>query len=428
MKESKFNLFYMVENDKQKILAYNSRSNLLAIMDIEEFENFKNCSITNKYNDLDDVFLNELKRGYFLIDDSVNELEILRYNQQSARYNSTCLGLTIAPTLGCNFNCIYCYEKEHDNFKIMNAETQEALLKFIADQCNTINRLYITWYGGEPLMAFDLIKEFSHKIIKLCNEYNVEYSSCIVTNGYLLSKDIAKEFKDIFIKNVQITLDGPEDIHNKRRFLKNGQGTFEKIINNLKNAIEYIPNISLRINIDKKNYKRIYEIIDLLIENNLQSIYPYLGYVEPTNEIYDKDNCLTIQEFSSIEFEFSNKIYSIFKNTRYPKLVFNNCCADSLNSLVIDPEGNLYKCWSDIGISEYCIGNLFKNLSNKLKIYEYALYDPTMDKKCMECRILPICMGGCPRRRIDNFVSRCSTYKYNLKNYLYKIYEQSLKN
>lgn len=297
MKESKFNLFYRVENDKQKILAYNSRSNLLAIMDIEEFENFKNCSITNKYNDLDDVFLNELKRGYFLIDDSVNELEILRYNQQLARYNSTYLGLTIAPTLGCNFNCIYCYEKEHDNFKIMNAETQEALLKFIADQCNTINRLYITWYGGEPLMAFDLIKEFSHKIIKLCNEYNVEYSSCIVTNGYLLSKDIAKKFKDIFIKNVQITLDGPEDIHNKRRFLKNGQGTFEKIINNLKNAIEYIPNISLRINIDKKNYKRIYEIIDLLIENNLQSIYPYLGYVEPTNEIYDKDNCLTIQEF-----------------------------------------------------------------------------------------------------------------------------------
>lgn len=423
MKESKFNLFYPAKSDPQKILAYNSRSNALATIDIENFNKFKNCSLTGKY-DLDEDFLNKLKKGYFLIEDSVDELEVLRYEQHSARYSSTYLGLTIAPTLGCNFNCVYCYEKDHDQFNIMNDKTQEALLNFISSQCQTINSLSISWYGGEPLLAFPLIKELSYKIIKLCSEHNISYSANLITNGYLLNKDIVKEFENINIKNMQITIDGPEDIHDKRRFLKGGQGTFKRIFENLKDIVEYLPNTSLRINVDNDNYSRINEILELLIENNLQSIQPYLGYVEPTNNIYDEENCLNVNKFSNIDFEFSKSLQQYFKASKYPKLVANNCCADSANSLVIDPEGNLYKCWSDIGISEYCLGNLSESINNRSRIYEYALYDPTMDEECKNCSILPICMGGCPRRRIDNLVDRCSPYKYNLESCLQELFEK----
>lgn len=73
MKESKFNLFYPVNSNPKKILAYNSRSNALATIDIEDFKRFKECSLSKQYN-FDDEFLNKLKAGYFLIEDSVDEL------------------------------------------------------------------------------------------------------------------------------------------------------------------------------------------------------------------------------------------------------------------------------------------------------------------------------------------------------------------
>lgn len=86
----------------------------------------------------------------------------------------------------------------------------------------------------------------------------------------------------------------------------------------------------------------------------------------------------------------------------------------------------LYKCWSDIGLEEYCLGNVLSGIDNKSRIYEYALYDPTMDQQCKECNILPICMGGCPRRRIDNIDNRCSVYKYALESYLQTIFNNSI--
>ena len=423
MKESRFNSFYPAKSNQKKILAYNARSNALATIDLENFEELKKCFQTRDYEILEKGFREELEKGYFLIEDSVDELEILRYNQQMARYNSTYLGLTIAPTLGCNFDCVYCYEKEHNDFYIMDVETQELVLNFIEKYCKTINQLSISWYGGEPLLAFDLIKEFSYKVINLCQKYNISYSANIVTNGYLLTKEIAEELQNINVHSIQITLDGPEDIHDTRRFLQGGQGTFKKIIKNLKDTIDYLPNTSIRINVDKENYNRIYEIIDILKENNLQKLLPYLGYVEPTNELYDEEHCLTVNKFGDIDFYFNKTIRADFQNNKYPKLVANNCCADSINSFVIDPKGNIYKCWSDIGIEKYCLGNISETFDNKSRIYEYALYDPTEDEECKYCSILPICMGGCPRRRIDNLVDRCSAYKYNLEPYLQEIFD-----
>ena len=399
MKESKFNVFYEAKSNSQKILAYNSRSNALATINLDDFYKFKSCASSGNYDKLDKTFKKDLEAGYFIIEDSVDELDILRYEQQSARHNSQHLALTIAPTLGCNFDCIYCYEKEHGDFHVMSHEIQEAILDFISQNASTINQLSITWYGGEPLLSFDLIKDFSKKVINLCQEYNIAYSAVIVTNGYLLTEKISKEFKELNIVGVQITLDGPEDIHDTRRPLQGGQGTFTKIIENLKKCIEYLPNTSLRINVDQANKDRIYEVMDILKDNGLTKVFPYLGYVEPTNEQYEKEQCLTVNDFAKLEYNFENSIGDEYSNNKYPRLVSNNCCADSRNAFVIDPYGNLYKCWSDIGLEEYCLGNVLSGIDNKSRIYEYALYDPTMDQQCKECNILPICMGGMSKEK-----------------------------
>lgn len=245
MKESRFNLFYPARSNPNKILAYNSKSNALATINKDDFDRFKKCSQKGVY-DLDEEFLENLKRGNFLIEDDVDELDVLRYQQQSTRYNSSYLGLTIAPTLGCNFRCVYCYEKEHDDIHFMREDVQKDLLRLIEEKCKKLDLLSVAWYGGEPLLAFDLVKSLSKKFIEICDKYGVQYQANIITNGYLLNKEIVKELEDIHVKHIQVTIDGPKDIHDKRRFLKGKQGTFDKIFKNLKNLSEYSPSVLYR--------------------------------------------------------------------------------------------------------------------------------------------------------------------------------------
>ena len=214
MKASNYNFFY--QYDDKSYLAYNSRSNSLAILNKENYQKYCDFIALNKPID-DEEFIEDLKAGLFIIDDEVDELKILRFKMYRDRMNNISLGLTIAPTSDCNFRCIYCYEKNSLRKKEMTLEVEEAIIKFIEKTTDTIRNMNISWYGGEPLMRFDIIERLSEKIIKLCNEKNIDYSASIVTNGYLLNKEILKKFEKYKISSVQITLDGPKEIHDKRR-------------------------------------------------------------------------------------------------------------------------------------------------------------------------------------------------------------------
>jgi len=235
------------------------------------------------------------------------------------------------------------------------------------------------------------------------------------------------------VSDTQITLDGPRDIHDKRGPLKSGQGTFVKILNNIAEVIDIIPNLYLRINVDKDNINRVEEILDELDRKGLKNkVYVYLGYVEPTNDCYLLENCLLVSEYSKISFYFDNILKNKgFENDllrKYPETKNNFCGADRLSSLAIDPEGYIYKCWSDIGREEYKIGNILDNLFKNIDKYlTYILYDPTLDPLCKDCKLLPICMGGCPRRRIDKRVDRCVPYKYVLEEYIQNVAEDIIK-
>ncbi|QNO13853.1 SPASM domain-containing protein [Alkalicella caledoniensis] len=112
----------------------------------------------------------------------------------------------------------------------------------------------------------------------------------------------------------------------------------------------------------------------------------------------------------------------------YPALLGNRCGADSNSAIVIDPKGDIYKCWSDIGIKGYVISNLVDKNKNDLKeLTKYLLYDPTQDSECAKCKIIPICMGGCPKRRESEIIDRCSRYKYNLRDHIEQIVLDKLK-
>lgn len=413
MKQSKFNQFMEHEGN---VIAFNAMSCALAVLTNENYKAL--CSCANNYGQLNQEFIDQLVHGGYLIEDDCDELVIIKNRLLQSRYSTSTLSLTIAPTLGCNFNCIYCFEQDHMDFTKMNLETQDSLVKFIeAKIADGTNFVSVSWYGGEPLLALDVIESLSHRFRALCDKNNVKYSAGIVTNGYLLSRDVAKILNECNVSNAQITLDGPPDIHDSRRFLHGGKATFQNIFDNIKDAVDIVPQISVRVNVDNDNIERISEVKELFAcEKLVGKVHVYIAMVDALNGLYERNACLTTERFATLDLNFYDNPLVL-----YPMPRANLCGADALNSLVIAPNGSLYKCWNDIGMQDKSFGNINQPSECFSRLYyDYLMYDPTSDKMCVKCNILPICMGGCPHRRIEKSPLRCSLFKVYIDKYMRK--------
>lgn len=420
MKQSVFNFFFPYDKQPDSMIAYNTRTNALALIDRPHYKVWRRFA---NYDEkiIDEDFVRSLYDTGFVVDDEVDELTLLRYNMLKDRFDTHHIGLTIAPTMNCNFRCPYCYEKSSLQNKRMNKAVQEKVISFIEGWSDFIHNLSIDWYGGEPLLEIDLIRKLSKQFMAICKDKGIEYNSNMVTNGYNLTPEIAKELNELKVTNVQVTIDGPEDIHNARRILADGQGSFKRIIKNICESIDYLQTLTIRVNTDFDNQDRIDEVFTILKDNNLSDkVRVYLGFVQSTDD-YASEKCMSTELFSKRNFKFlkSNGIKII--NT-YPRLITCFCGADSINSYVVDPDGNMYKCWEDIGKQDKIIFNLLDKsdmtgLKGICKSFDYMMYDPTSDLECRDCKCLPICMGGCPNKRMLSRTS-CIEKRYSLEKYL----------
>ncbi|MCL2840316.1 MAG: SPASM domain-containing protein [Defluviitaleaceae bacterium] len=419
MKASNYNFFFPHEADSDKIIAYNSFSNALALMDKDKYKVFT-CFIDSGKNIEDKEFLEQLKVGRFLVDSECDELGLLRLRMLKSRYQTRSLGLTITPTTDCNFRCTYCYEEDIIKPNYMSIEVQDKIIDLVRSQANTLSYLSVAWYGGEPLMALDIVERMSKSFLDICEENGIAYNSNIITNGYLLTRENAELLKKLQVSSMQVTIDGNKDMHDQRRPLIDGFGTFDTILGNLLESKDILPPVSIRVNVDKYNVKQAEDVMSLLSKLNLlDKVKPYLGKVNPDNNTYDASKCFDICGFSEVDFDyFSKYIDELGYNFRYPRIKSNVCTADAVNSFVIDASGFLYKCWVDIGNIDASIGNLLINSNaNDTLHLNYMLHDATENSICSDCNLLPVCMGGCPYRRVND-QDTCSTYKYKLESYL----------
>ncbi|WDE07862.1 radical SAM protein [Thalassomonas viridans] len=141
------------------------------------------------------------------------------------------LHLTILPTEKCNFRCVYCYE----DFSIgkMSRDTIEGIKNLLSKSAPSLKKLQVSWFGGEPMLNPQAIIEISTQIKKLQEKYNFQYSADMTTNGYLLDRNRLEQLVKLGISHYQVSLDGTEQAHDKTRIQINGQGTFNRIWQNL---------------------------------------------------------------------------------------------------------------------------------------------------------------------------------------------------
>lgn len=413
MKKSIYNFIYEYKNE---YLIYNSFRNSLALINKDEYE---------KYTKLDfsDDELKNFSFGGFLVEDTFNELQAVKYNMLSDRYSKRFLALTIAPTIDCNFRCVYCYEKHHGVNTYMSEKTQDNVINFIKEEIKNHEGLYVTWYGGEPLLATDIIDRLSKEFIKISVENKVDYKSYIVTNGYLLTEKNIKKLNDRKIDGMQVTIDGNRESHDNKRFLENKMPTYDTILSNLKKNYDGLINLSLRINLDEKNLGTEKEVIDEINKFDMdKKITPYIAKVRNENDTYDDNFCIESSKFDNYELNFYKKNENSFVKQLYPNIISNFCTADSTESFIFNYNGDVYKCWSEIGDDNKKIGSLTENgieNINYSNYFKYVLYDPTEDSECKKCKILPICMGGCPFIREEEG-RECSKYKNIIKEVIFK--------
>ena len=415
------------------VLIYNAFTNALAAIETSKYQAYSDfCAKGTEI--ADQQLIADLKKGGFLIDDDFDEIAKLRHRLLSRRYQSSHFALTIAPTSDCNFRCIYCYEKDRLRPSYMNQEVVDHVISWLKTRVQEIKTFSVTWYGGEPLLAVDTIDKLSTEFQSICKENHIQYFAGIITNGSLLTREIVKRLNELDVNFYQITVDGSKATHNQRRPLKGGGETYDLILKKIEECYDLLPTVSLRINVDKDNVSAADDIRKILHERNLhEKVVPYLGKI--TNDNNDPELsrvCLSTKEFTEHALLFAESVET--KNgattSTYPVLKGSFCGADSINSYVVDSDGLVYKCWNDIGNPDKAIWNILTDEEiNYCMQNAYLSHDPTSDPDCSKCKLLPICMGGCPHQRLDGVKEeRCSQYKYALNKFIMKAAEQIVAN
>jgi len=224
-KRSIYNFEY--KRSENENVIYNTFSKALIVLDDQEYQQYKNCV------NLSEELVEGLVDNGFYADEHEDEKDFLKYFHYKTKFDHKVMYLTIAPTLDCNFGCPYCYENRRSG--AMSEEVQNALIEYIEDKVkNGVKCIDISWYGGEPLLFPEIVKKMSMNIMQIVEQHNGMLKMHMVTNGYLLDEKIIEMLDMVGITRIQVTIDGNEKHHNQRRSLRNGAGTYERIMHNLK--------------------------------------------------------------------------------------------------------------------------------------------------------------------------------------------------
>lgn len=418
-------LFTIEMNINDRLVLYNTFSSGILSLDKEYKERYEKLSNFSFKSGIYDDLKRELIKGNMIVSKEDDEIAKLNLINNLSRFKNDVLSLTIAPTMECNFACIYCYEKGHRN-KSMDKKILDQTIRFINNNLFNKKGLGITWYGGEPLLAIDEM-EYIYENVKKNFCENFSYSSGIVTNGYLLDREMAIRLNNLNVEHVQITLDGDRENHDTRRFMVDGQKTYDVIVNNIKEIYDII-NISVRINVDHTNKNSINSIFNSLGKEVYEKINIYIAPVDNINDTFVNARCIQKQEFAELDIKFDKVLQAKGKDKNMPGMAISGCGANMYNSFIIHPSGNLYKCWNHMGQEDKVVGNVYGELFIN-EIFSRFVLEENIDEECRTCNIIPLCYGGCSDHRIRNrdMNNRCQSHKFNIEKQLKIFVENKLK-
>ncbi|MDQ1328519.1 MAG: uncharacterized protein QG641_1804 [Candidatus Poribacteria bacterium] len=402
----------LIRDDSGDLILHNSYMGAIAYIPADQTANIEKFifqGITE--DDLDDKALKELCDGGFFISSSLDEQklvsELLYKERELMEFN-----IIIMPHENCNFRCTYCYES-HNRGK-MNQDTISGLKILVDHKAKEYQRINISWFGGEPLLAKDVIYELSKSFINSCEKNKILYKSDMTTNGYFLTPRVVDSLLNHEIKSFQVTLDGPETTHDNTRKLANGGKTYKRILGNLINMhnsdAEF--HVTIRVNF---NYDSIplmdqffFEISNYFANDPRFSLYfrpigKWGGKNDANLETCDEKYSTSVKAGLTerhIKFGFSDKTIKGFLGSHG-----NVCYAAKNSSIVVGCDGTIYKCTLGFDDPRNQVGKLTRDGQMLIDQSKWDLWVKIDDKDisgCIQCPFIPSCQSRhCPRSAME---------------------------
>ncbi|MCK5344025.1 MAG: radical SAM protein, partial [Candidatus Heimdallarchaeota archaeon] len=425
--------------DKGEYLLFNTRTQAMVKVNQELKEVIDNYYApqnfilkTKYYNELI-----ELRKMGITVESEHEDREKLKsfFHQLKYSIKKSCLQVTILTTDACNFDCVYCFEKDARENINMEASTCNHAMDWMKNEIERLGyeELYITFYGGEPLVNKPILEYLASEMKNWCGEKKMRFRFMLQTNGYLMTLEYIEKLLKLGLSSVLISVDGLAHVHDKNRPLKGGGGTFQKIMDNIIECIDKVK-ISLSVSYDKDDIKHIEDLLDYL--DNLEILHKFGNFIfspihpsfGPRNhpELFRQMSCMLNYD-DDVIVSANEKIRELMERKKLPTRSIMAVAACPLTrenaGVTIDPCGRIYKCNSMLGYPEFAVGDVRDNSYNE-KHDEFLNLDAW--KKCpQDCTYLPMCSGGC--RFMAFLENKNFTMPTCKKNYLDKVAPEFIK-
>lgn len=419
---SSFNNVFHVDS---KFLLFSSLTGRLLAFSERQYDTIRNnFDCIDKTGSLKDPELGDpLTRGGFIVPSSVNENEREHQKYLKEVNRKDRFSLVLAPTMRCNFSCSYCFERDAQKIGSMDRDTQIQLVELVREKARTSKRFDVQWFGGEPLLALDIIEDLSQRFQEICSSRGIVYEATMLTNGYCLTPEVIGKLGKLRMAALHITLDGTPETFAVRKGLSraSSRAFYKRLFSLIPQMLVQIPSLVIRINVDRDNKDEAYYVVNRLKDLSLNDpkMDVRLGLIETKSSIIEcvPHNCLTTEEYLSFDLAFKRFLVSKgFTVYGYPTPLRFPCVAVKEHSCLVGPAGNMYGCVPEMGQARKSSGSLHEAPSPRMntdKALCYKEFDPWQIEPCKYCSLMPICLGACPRRQRHEEHFRC-TLKYNL--------------
>ena len=318
------------------------------------------------------------------------------------------LCLHIAHT--CNLNCSYCFAsqgKYHGERAVMSLEVGKRALDFLIENSGTRRNLEVDFFGGEPLLNFEVVKELVKYARSIEKKHNKNFRFTLTTNGVLIDDDVI-DFANKEMSNVVLSLDGRREIHDKYRVDYAGNGSFDKIVPKFQRLVEARggKNYYMRGTFTHANPDFL-EDIKVMLDLGFKelSMEPVVAAPGDEAELTDADSLIVMEQYEKLAelmlerhrkcdpFTFYHYMIDLKDGPCIYKRISG--CGSGTEYMAVTPWGDLYPCHQFVGDEKYRLGSIYEGVTNTTAQKEFFNCNVYAKPECRDCWARLYCSGGC---------------------------------
>lgn len=391
------------------------------------------AAIKGKYADRSDVTDSDLRDCLSDIEALVNAGKLFSedvYEQLAYDYKNNsnvikALCLHIAHT--CNLNCSYCFAsqgKYHGDRALMTFEVGKQAFDFLIANSGTRKNLEVDFFGGEPLMNFEVVKQLVAYARSIEKEKGKNFRFTLTTNGVLLDDDVT-DFLNREMNNVVLSLDGRKEVHDHFRRDYAGNGSYDRIVPNFQRFVEkrggkgyYVRGTYTHENTDFTN--DILHMADLGFRE--LSMEPVVCPPGDPYALTEDDLPVLMEQYEKLSLEMLRRekkgegftFYHYMLDLKNGPCIYKRItgCGSGTEYMAVTPWGELFPCHQFVGDPKYSLGNIWDGVTNKAVQDEFRHCNAYARKECKDCWARLYCSGGCAANAYHATGSISGVYEY----------------